>query len=115
MATPLVPTARRNPRPSWICSPTIFATTTIFPGSNSKVDMKKHKYVVTVPQPHPKAYSPDRPITDLVRNQILHLSLTERHFDKRHRTGVDVYSIQTERQASEYIHHLTKKLHPEGA
>jgi hypothetical protein len=76
--------------------------------------MKKHKYVVPVPKPHPKAYNPDRPITDLVRNQILHLSLAERHLDKRHRTGVDVYSIQTERQASEYIHHLTKRLHPEG-
>lgn len=77
--------------------------------------MKKHKYVVPVSKPHPRAYNPDRPITDLVRNQILHLSLAERHLDKRHHSGIDVYSIQTERQASEYIHHLTKKLHPEGA
>jgi hypothetical protein len=76
--------------------------------------MKQHKYVVQVQKPHPKAYNPDRPITDLVRNQILHLSLAERHLDKRHQTGIDVYSIQTERQASEYIHHLTRKLHPEG-
>jgi hypothetical protein len=77
--------------------------------------MKKHKYVVPVSKPHPSAYNADRPITDLVRNQILHLSLAERHLATRHRTGIDVYSIQTEREASEYIHHLTKKLHPEGA
>jgi hypothetical protein len=77
--------------------------------------MSEHKYVVSVPKPHPKAYNPDRPITDLVRNQIMHLSKAEKHLDKRHRTGIDPYSIQTERQASEYIHHLTKKLHPEGA
>lgn len=77
--------------------------------------MGKHKYTVKVSVPPPHAYNPDRPITDLVRNQIMHLSLAERHLEKRHRSGIDVYSIQSERQASEYIHHLTKKLHPEGA
>jgi hypothetical protein len=73
--------------------------------------MKKHPYVVQVPKPHPKAYNPDRPITDLVRNQILHLSVAELHLEKRHRTGTDVHSIRTEREASEYIRHLTGKMH----
>lgn len=73
--------------------------------------MKKHKYVIQVPKPHPSAYNPDRPISDLVRNQILHLSVAERHLHKKHWSPVDVHSIKTERQASEYIHHLTKKLH----
>jgi hypothetical protein len=73
--------------------------------------MKKHTYVVKAPKPHPKAYNPDRPMTDLVRNQILHLSVAERHLDERHQTGTDVHSIQTEREASQYIGHLTKKLH----
>ena len=73
--------------------------------------MKKYKYVVQVPKPHPSAYNPDRPISDLVRNQILHLSVAERHLHKKHWSPVDVHSIKTERQASEYIHHLTKKLH----
>ena len=77
--------------------------------------MSTHKKVVLVPKPQSNAYNPDRPITDLVRNQIKHLSLAEKHLEKRHRTGIDIYAIQTERQASEYIHHLTKKLHPEGA
>jgi len=73
--------------------------------------MKTHKYVVPVPKPHPSAYNPDRPISDLVRNQILHLSVAERSLEKHNQSPVDVHSIKTERQASEYIHHLTKKLH----
>lgn len=77
--------------------------------------MSAHAYVVKAPKPHSRAYNPDRPMSDLVRNQILHLSLAERHLEKRHRSGVDVYSIKTEGEASEYIRHLTAKLHPEGA
>ena len=77
--------------------------------------MDTHKYVVKVPKPQANAYNPDRPISDLVRNQIKHLSLAERHLAKRHRAGVDIYSIKTERQASAYIEHLTRKLHPKGA
>ena len=73
--------------------------------------MKKRKYVVTVPKPHPSAYNPDRPISDLVRNQILHLSVAERSLERRHQSPLDVHAIKTERQASEYIEHLTKKLH----
>lgn len=82
-----------------------------FPGSISEADVKKYAYVVKVPKPHPSAYNPERPISDLVRNQIMHLSLAERHLEKRHRTGKDVHSIKTEREAGEYIAHLTKKLH----
>ncbi|HMI51089.1 MAG TPA: hypothetical protein VK525_06230 [Candidatus Saccharimonadales bacterium] len=73
--------------------------------------MSKHAYVVTVPKPHHTAYNPDRPISDLVKNQILHLSVAEQHLDTHHQSGKDVHSIKTEREASEYIAHLTRKLH----
>ena len=76
---------------------------------------QKYKYVVKVPQPALGSYNPDRPITSLVRNQILHLSLAERHLPKTERSGIDIYSLKTEGQASEYIHHLTRKLHPQGS
>lgn len=76
--------------------------------------MGEHKYVVKVPKPVPGSYNPDRPITSLVYNQILHLSLAERHLPKTDRSGIDIYSLQTEGQASEYIHHLMRKLHPRG-
>jgi len=73
--------------------------------------MTKHKFVVEVPPTQANAYNPDRPMTDLVRNQVMHLSLAERHLEPQHRTGTDIYSIHTEWQASEYIAHLTKKIH----
>ena len=77
--------------------------------------MGERNYVVKVPKPAPGSYNPDRPVTSLVRNQILHLSLAERHLPKTERSGIDIYSIKSEGQASEYIHHLTWKLHPPGS
>ncbi len=77
--------------------------------------MAEHKYAVKVPALDRKAYNPQRPISDLVKNQVLHLSLAERHLPKKDRTGTDVYSIRTEEEAARYIHHLTAKLHPQGA
>lgn len=77
--------------------------------------MAKHKYVVQVARPHAPRYEPDRPITDLVRNQLLHLSLAQRSLPKHHHVPMDVYSIETEAQASEYIRHVTSKLHQRGA
>jgi len=77
--------------------------------------MGEHKYVVKVSKPAPGSYNPERPITSLVRNQILHLSLAERHLPKTERSGIDIYSIKTEGQAGEYIDHLTRKLHPQGS
>ena len=77
--------------------------------------MSKHKYVVPVPRPHKPRFEPDRPITDLVRNQLLHLSLAQRTLPKHHQAPTDVYSITTDREASEYIHHITGKLHLRAA
>jgi hypothetical protein len=73
--------------------------------------MAKHSYVVKVPRPHAKRFEPHRPITDLVRNQLLHLSLAQRHFPREHHHPTDVYSIKTEGEASEFIRHVTAKLH----
>ncbi len=77
--------------------------------------MKTHKKVIVVEKTPAGAYNPDRPISDLVHNQILHLSVAERSLEKRHQSPLNVHDIKTERQASEYIHHLTKKLHARAA
>ena len=76
--------------------------------------MAVHSYVVKVPKPDPKSYDPNRPMTSLVRNQVFHLSLAERHLPKKHRTGTDAYSIKTEAEAGKYIERLTSRLHPLG-
>ena len=75
----------------------------------------KHLYVVSVPRPYSKPYNPDREITDLVQNQVRHLSLAERHFPKHGQTNVDVHSIKTDLEASDYIRRVTALLHPAGA
>jgi hypothetical protein len=73
--------------------------------------MAKHSYVVKVTRPHAKRFEPHRPNTDLVRNQLLHLSLAQRHLPREHHHPSDVYSIKTEGEASEFIRHVTAKLH----
>lgn len=77
--------------------------------------MPKHKYVVKVPRPHKPRHEPGRPITDLVRNQLLHLSVAQRSLPKQHHAPMDVYSIETDAQAAEYIRHITSKLHLRSA
>jgi|HubBroStandDraft_3_1064219.scaffolds.fasta_scaffold416643_2 hypothetical protein len=76
--------------------------------------MGEHKKVVEVPKLDRNPYNPLRPVSDLVKNQVLHLSLAERHLKPEDQTGIDVHSIQTEEDAARYIHHLTAKLHPQG-
>lgn len=73
--------------------------------------MAKHSYVVKVLPPHAPRFEPHRPITDLVRNQLLHLSLAQRNLPKHHHCPTDVYSIETDHEASEFIRHVTSKLH----
>jgi hypothetical protein len=76
--------------------------------------MTKHSYVVKVPRPDPGSYNPDRQLTGLVQNQIFHFRLAERQLPEEHRSGIDLYSIDTEAKAAEYIGRLTAKLHLAG-
>src|ERR1700744_2867143 len=61
------------------------------------------------------AYNPDRPISSLIRTQLLHLHLAE-HIavpEKEH-TNTNINTLHTERQASEYIQKVTALLHKYG-
>lgn len=68
---------------------------------------------ILVPQVPASSYNPDRP---LVKNTLLHSQV--RHFRAVEKarpalqSGVDFESIQTERQAAEYIRKMTALLHP---
>lgn len=76
--------------------------------------MAKHSYVVKVPRLDQGTYNPDRQLTGLVQNQLFHFRLAERQLPEEHRSGIDLYSIDTEAKAAEYIGHLTAKLHLAG-
>jgi hypothetical protein len=54
--------------------------------------------------------NPDRPISGLIADQIMHLHKAELTLPATQQTGIDVHAITTERQASEYIRQVTDRL-----
>jgi hypothetical protein len=63
-----------------------------------------------------EAYNPDRPISSLVRTQLLHLHHAEHlALPLIARTNININTLHTERQASEYIQRITALLHEHGA
>jgi len=72
----------------------------------------RHIKVAKTPK---SAYNPDRPVSSLIANQVLHLHHIESALPRRKRTGVNIERIETEGQASRYIKKMTRLLHPAGA
>lgn len=61
------------------------------------------------------AYNHDRPISSLIRTQLLHLHTAENLWlPRKVRTGININNLLTERQASEYIQKVTALLHEHG-
>ena len=61
------------------------------------------------------AYNHDRPISSLIRTQLLHLHTAENLvLPRKARTGININHLLTERQASEYIQKVTSLLHVNG-
>jgi len=67
---------------------------------------------IKVPKTPKSAYDPDRPISDLVKNQIRHMQAAEQSLPVESRSLMPVAAITTERDASAYIQHVTEQLHP---
>ncbi len=62
-----------------------------------------------------ESYDHDRPISGLIRTQLLHLHTAEHlHLPPTLRSDVNINNLQTERQASEYISLITAALHKHG-
>ena len=76
---------------------------------------KKYAFVKRVPKTAKSAYDHDRPISTLIEHQLKHMREVERSLAEEEQTGIDIATIKTEHQASQYIHRVTAKLHPEGA
>jgi len=70
--------------------------------------------VIKVPKPPKSAFNPNRPISALLRNQILHLQEAELRFPARHQTNIYINKIKTEGEAAKYIQQVTAILHPGG-
>lgn len=62
-----------------------------------------------------EAYNHDRPISSLVRTQLLHLHTAENLWlPPEDRTNININDLHTEKQASDYIQKVTALLHSHG-
>jgi hypothetical protein len=78
--------------------------------------MAKFEKTVDVPEfDEAAAYNDDRPISSLIRTQLLHLHTAENlHLPREVRANVNINNLHTEREASEYIAKITALLHQHG-
>jgi hypothetical protein len=80
--------------------------------------MMAKKYAMTIEVPgfdEKAAYNHNRPISSLIRTQVLHLQAVENlALPPKLRTGININRLHTERQASEYIQRTTALLHKHG-
>jgi hypothetical protein len=77
---------------------------------------KEYALTVEIPEfDEQAAYNPDRPISSLIRTQLLHLHTAENLvLPEKERTAININHLLTERQASEYIQKVTALLHRHG-
>jgi hypothetical protein len=71
--------------------------------------------VIKVPKPQAGSFNKNRPLSALLKNQILHLHEVEKKFPPSKHSGVYINAIKTEGEAADYIRRVTARLHPEGA
>jgi len=53
----------------------------------------------------------DRPVSSLLKTQILHLQEAEFRLPAKYQTNIYIHAIQTEGDAGEYIRQVTKAIH----
>jgi hypothetical protein len=68
--------------------------------------------MIAVPQPPPGSGKPDRKISGLLREHIMHIHEVEMTLPPAQQTGLDITKIETVAQAGEYIERMTAILHP---
>ena len=78
--------------------------------------MAKFEKTIDIPEfDEAAAYNHDRPISSLIRTQLLHLHTAENlQLPREVRTNVNINNLHTEREASEYIGKITALLHQHG-
>lgn len=74
--------------------------------------------VIPIPRTPRSAFNPNRPVSSLLRTQMLHLREAEKMFPPEHHSDIYINAIKTEAQAAEYIRHVTstiRRLHEKAA
>jgi hypothetical protein len=87
------------------------------PGARSKsAPLPAGDYLsIRVPLPPASAFNGDRPVSSLLKTQLLHIHHAESaRLPKEKRDGRHPEEIHTEAEAASYIAAITKLLHPQG-
>ena len=74
--------------------------------------------VIRIPKTPRSAYNRNRPVSSLLRTQMLHLREAEKMFPLKYHSNIYINTIKTEAEAAEYIRHVTstiRRLHEEAA
>lgn len=74
--------------------------------------------VIRIPKPPRSAFNKNRPVSSLLKTQILHLREAEKKFPPNYHSNIYINAIKTEGDAAEYIRRVTTtlhQLHREGA
>jgi hypothetical protein len=71
--------------------------------------------LIKVPKPPASAMNKDRPVSSLLKTQLLHVQKAEFRLPARAQTNIYINAIKTEGQAAEYIRQVTTNLHKEHA
>jgi hypothetical protein len=67
--------------------------------------------LIPVPKPPKKALNLDRPVSNLLRNQLEHLQRAEFRLPIKQQTNIYINAIKTEGEAADYIRRVTKAIH----
>jgi hypothetical protein len=67
--------------------------------------------VIKVPAAPKSSMDQDRPVSALLKSQILHLQEAEFRLPAKFQTDIYIHSIQTEGDAGEYIRQVTRAIH----
>ena len=67
--------------------------------------------VIKVPKPPKDVINKDRPISSLLKNQLIHMQEAEFRLPVSGQTDVYINAIQTEGEAADYIRQVTNFIH----
>jgi len=67
--------------------------------------------IIKIPAPPKSSMNRDRPVSGLLKSQILHLQEAEFRLPAKYQTNIYIHSIRTEGDAGEYIREVTQAIH----
>src|SRR5882672_12361844 len=67
--------------------------------------------VIKVPAAPKSSMNRDRPVSGLLKSQILHLQEAEFRLPAKYQTNIYIHSIRTEGDAGDYIREVTQAIH----